>query len=242
MILDRQQNIVDVNAFGAGLLEYQPAELVGSGLAEYVLNAPIHPSGINEIITLEADASLDHSHSRIFGITKSGRHVQLCVKTQHLRNGRTYAVFHDPTEYASGDSLTNALTRDQFFVKLQKMTVTYSLLFIDLNKFKEVNDTLGHITGDMVLKTVSARIRNILRETDLFCRYGGDEFVIVIPGTAAGANAVRKKIEKLVSDDIYTRDGSVTVSCSIGVVRSTEADNVDDLIHIADQRMYTEKL
>ena len=233
VMFDDDLNIVDINTFGAGLLEYLPEELLDTNLNDYILHSKISD---------DSWAVMDeNSHARVFGVTKSGRHINMCIKIKGLSEGMAYGIFHDPTEYSTGDTLTDTLNRDQFFVALNRMQSDYSLLFIDLNKFKAVNDTMGHITGDLVLKTVAKRIKGIIRETDLFCRYGGDEFVIVVDGNHNTSAIVSEKIKALVEEPIHIREHTVEISCSIGVALSNEADSVDELINIADQRMYTEK-
>lgn len=243
MVVNCEHHIVDINPHGAGFFEYEPDEMIGTDLADYVVGNEHHGEQVESYVNGEKNVMQGaYTHGRVFGLTKSGRHVSLSVKIERMNNGFAYATFFDPAEFTSGDTLTNALTRDQFFSEIAKMNEDYSLLFIDLNKFKMVNDTMGHLVGDFVLKTVSKRVLNVLRDTDIFCRYGGDEFIIVIPGKADSAKVVAKKIKKLCKEPIRVREHSVGISCSVGIVLSTEADNIDDLIHLADQRMYEEKV
>ena len=241
MVIDENHLVTHINNYGAELFEFLPEGMIGTNLNDYVMNNPNHAKTALQFVNGEMDLDRSMKHVTTYGKAKSGRLVQLSIKIRHLSNGMAYAVFHDPVVYSTGDSLTNALTRDQFFIELNKIDTEFSLLFIDLNKFKAVNDTHGHIAGDFVLKTAAKRIQNILRSTDLFCRYGGDEFVIVIPGTGSGVDIVKAKIKELIGQPIKTRNETVKISCSIGMVNSTEATSVGGLINIADQRMYKEK-
>lgn len=170
------------------------------------------------------------------GISKSGRRIHLDIKMQDSESG-----YYTLIVFETRDALTDAMTREQFFDALQNLDGKYSLLFIDLNKFKSVNDTLGHLTGDLVLQTVSRRIQGMLRNSDLFCRYGGDEFLVAIPGEPYASSIVRDKIKEEALKPIQAGNNTVNISCSVGLALSTEADNINGLIEIADRRMYEEK-
>ncbi len=218
LIVDHQNRVYDVNIAGAKLLEYAPSEMIGNTLDLYIG----HPK-------------------ETVGFTKSGELKKLQFQFDTFENDYGYVIFHDPVEFASTDLLTNALTKEQFYLAITKLQTDYSLLFIDLDKFKPVNDTHGHVTGDFVLQTIGKRIQNIIRGTDLFCRYGGDEFIIVVAGDLNAAEAVSEKIQNLIKEPIRTREYTINISCSIGIALSVEATNINQLIHIADTRMYREK-
>ncbi|QLA16971.1 GGDEF domain-containing protein [Desulfolutivibrio sulfoxidireducens] len=119
-------------------------------------------------------------------------------------------------------------------------------LFIDLDRFKAINDTLGHEAGDRVLTAVSARLKDAMRRYDIFARLGGDEFVAILPDTdlpeaAALADRIRRAVAGL---DVARATGTptpLTVSASVGIARHQPGEGLDDLIRRADADMYTVK-
>jgi two-component system, cell cycle response regulator len=122
---------------------------------------------------------------------------------------------------------------------------TFAIVLIDLDHFKSINDTRGHLAGDAVLKEVSLRMVNNVRPYDTVGRYGGEEFIVVAPSCGrSGAIALAERIlNSLRSAPIETDGGpvSVTVSCGIAVSSASKPLNAQDLIHLADEALYRAK-
>ena len=119
-----------------------------------------------------------------------------------------------------------------------------SLLMFDVDDFKEINDSLGHTIGDVVLSELCGAVRETLRPPDLFARFGGDEFAIILPHTdLGGACAVAQRILNQVRALTIPTDeeGSVQCSISLGVADYAGGDGATDLIRRADERLYDSK-
>ncbi|MBU1341035.1 MAG: sensor domain-containing diguanylate cyclase [Proteobacteria bacterium] len=129
------------------------------------------------------------------------------------------------------------------FSEMKAYDIPFGVLFFDIDNFKKINDAYGHNTGDMVLKMVSKTILNILRSLDAICRWGGDEFVVIIPNVDLNtlkiiAEKIRMFIEKTW---LKTKDAILRITISIGGTMALEADSIDALIQKADSLMYDSK-
>jgi len=134
---------------------------------------------------------------------------------------------------------------DQVLASARRRGTKVSVLFIDLDKFKQVNDERGHDAGDSLLKQVANRMRTALRESDTAARVGGDEFVVLLPdsGKLEDAVNVAQKIREQMERPFAMEDGSVLeISCSIGVAMyPDQADEARDLLRFGDEAMYLAK-
>lgn len=121
-----------------------------------------------------------------------------------------------------------------------------SLLMLDVDTFKEVNDTYGHLVGDQVLAAIGRRLEDIVRMTDIKCRYGGDEFLILLPDTPAiGGRQVAESVRQVLSTiRVPTGDGTesrpISVSVGVATLRSDDRD-ITTVIARADQALYEAK-
>ncbi|NJN75678.1 MAG: diguanylate cyclase [Synechococcaceae cyanobacterium RL_1_2] len=152
---------------------------------------------------------------------------------------------------ANHDPLTGLANRKLFYESLasaiewadnNKQLV--GLLYLDLDGFKPVNDNLGHDMGDLLLQAVSQRIKNCLRNSDIVCRLGGDEFTVILHGIKASdhGEVVADKIQKTISQEFMIKDHSIFISTSIGIsVYPQDALTQDELIKLADSAMYVAK-
>jgi diguanylate cyclase (GGDEF)-like protein/PAS domain S-box-containing protein len=119
-----------------------------------------------------------------------------------------------------------------------------AVLFIDVDRFKLVNDTYGHVSGDQVLQQVARRLRHCLREVDTVSRLGGDAFTAVIPGVRKpeDADAIARKIHQVVGEPIMLVDAELTMSCSVGVALYPDQGlSEDELLRHSDLAMYRVK-
>lgn len=155
-------------------------------------------------------------------------------------------------ELASNDPLTGLNNRrmfmslaDSHLACAQRSGKHYALAFLDLDRFKAINDSLGHPIGDLLLQGVSERLKQHLRQSDVIARLGGDEFVILITGAENEGNLgeVVHKLVEAISKPFPNLDGhTVTVTPSIGVALfPRDAQDLDALIRHADQAMYQSK-
>lgn len=155
-------------------------------------------------------------------------------------------------QLATRDALTGLSNRRVFQQLLEtelgrsnRFKHDLSLLMIDIDHFKQVNDKYGHQAGDMVLKEMSQRLNKTVRNVDHVCRYGGEEIAIVLPETdAENAFQLAHKIRHVVSAYKFNigGDGMIPVTISIGVATCpTDAENDDNLISAADSALYTAK-
>jgi len=119
----------------------------------------------------------------------------------------------------------------------------FAVLFLDLDRFKNINDSMGHAFGDRVLVEVANRIKTCLRDVDTLCRLGGDEFVVFLQEAAAhGAEAGAQRVLQALARPFQIDDMRFSVGCSIGVALYPEdGSTLDDLIQFADTAMYRAK-
>lgn len=154
-------------------------------------------------------------------------------------------------EHANYDALTRLPNRRLFHDRLEqaiKMTDradnVLALFFIDLDRFKEVNDTLGHQMGDLLLVQVAERITSEVRASDTVARLGGDEFTVILPNIsdADDARRIAKAILETLARPFLIEQAEIHVSCSIGIALYPQhAQNIDDLIRLSDAAMYRSK-
>ena len=119
----------------------------------------------------------------------------------------------------------------------------FGVIFIDIDKFKLVNDLHGHLVGDQVLIKIVQKLKKGLRETDIVGRWGGDEFVVLIKNV--NTNSIQRvvaKISEVINNSfIQTDKGLLKITCSFGFVLPEKDENMASLIHRADEAMYLVK-
>jgi len=153
--------------------------------------------------------------------------------------------------HAFYDSLTGLANRrllvERLDHALQRSAVdrqTHALIFIDVDRFKSINDSLGHVTGDEFLVAIGSRMKNVVRSRDLLARFGGDEFVALLEDVA-GVDvpvAAARRICAALERPIVLRDGyEVVASVSVGIALSQPGKSADDILHDADVAMYDAK-
>ena len=155
-----------------------------------------------------------------------------------------YQAHHDPMT-----GLPNRILFRQrlskYIEKAKKHQVGFALFFIDLDKFKDINDSLGHAVGDAVLKIIANRLQTIIRkEDDTLARLSGDEFTIIMGNLQEHANAsvLARKLLKTLEEPIKIEDNTLYVSGSIGIALYPEnANDADHLLKYADTAMYIAK-
>ena len=122
---------------------------------------------------------------------------------------------------------------------------TLSLVFIDLDRFKPINDQYGHLRGSRTLREVGFLIRAAVRETDIPARYGGDEFVVVLPQTdGESAVVLAEKLRRVIEDHTFLQEEGINARLGVSLGVATypiEASTKEALIRLADQRMYEDK-
>jgi diguanylate cyclase (GGDEF)-like protein len=157
---------------------------------------------------------------------------------------------HRLEQMATTDKLTGAANRHIFHAIFNHVAATtrrrrepVALMCIDIDDFKEVNDTYGHQTGDNVLRQFADIVRNNIRETDTFCRWGGDEFLVLMGNcTIDSAGQVAEKIRAAIAGHAFRfADGEHHLSVSIGIAQHQHGDQMEILVKRADAALYESK-
>lgn len=151
---------------------------------------------------------------------------------------------------ASHDPLTKIYNRKAFFEISEEIyelakreNSDLSVLILDIDHFKKINDTYGHLTGDEVLKFVSNNISSLLRKSDIFGRYGGEEFILLLPNTTvADAEKIAQKINRYIYNNPYVeKTHNIKLSISIGAAVKKEENNLIEIVKKADNALYKAK-
>ncbi len=182
-------------------------------------------------------------------------YLQALIKANHQNAQLINQLEHEhqqAVDAASRDPLTNLYNR-RLFIELAQKQLLYSkrknlhcsVLFLDLDRFKEINDTFGHHIGDLLLKKVADRLRDTLREADIIARYGGDEFVILLDGISQDDHTfqITEKLVHTLSRPYDNLDGlTIHTTPSIGVALYPQhAEDIQTLLLQADVAMYWSK-
>ena len=258
-ITDQELKIVTTNPSFERLTSFSEAEMAGLTPLEFFSeqsNQPLVRQALNDV------QELGFWEGELWNRRKNG-HAYLCmislvrVQDEHGRTINYIGFFKDRTEshaakqkieeLAFSDVLTGLPNRlllaerlRQSIIFASRQNSKFALLFLDLDHFKQINDSLGHPFGDRVLIEVTERLKKCLRHVDTAARLGGDEFVLLLhEADAAGAEiCARRVLEELRAP--FNLDGmNFTVTCSIGIaLYPDDGTGMDDLIKNADSAMY----
>ncbi|MBS0353121.1 MAG: diguanylate cyclase [Proteobacteria bacterium] len=263
VVTDAENRIIAVNPAFTVLTGYTQAEVVGKRPS--VLASGIHDEAFYTSLWqhLERDGRWE---GEISNRRKDGRlyisWLRINVVPERLGHGKRYVgLFSDVTDrkreadavwrQANFDPLTGLANRKRLEDRLQQAIArahrnqtSVAVLFIDLDRFKPINDEYGHAAGDELLRQVARRLENCLRDEDTVARLGGDEFIAVLPDLQITdiPGRVAEKIVSVLNEPHRLGTHVVDVSCSIGLsLFPTDGDTPDKLIAAADAAMYSAK-
>lgn len=167
---------------------------------------------------------------------------EMATSLQRQTAAVAHQATHDLLTHLPNRTLLNGHLEQAIRVARREGT-SVALLLLDINLFKEINDTLSHRNGDLLLQEVGPRLRRVLRESDLVARLGGDEFAVLLPGTdSAQAAVVAQKILDVFQEPFALGEFSVMVGAGIGIaVYPVHGESADQIMQRADVAMYVAK-
>ena len=263
MITDADKRIVSVNPAFSRITGYLQDELIAKDRDLFRSNR--HEAEHYMMIRDELQR-VGYWQGELWSRRRDGEIFPAWVSIGVVRNAakavtNTFFIISDITErkraegamhhLAYYDDLTNLPNRalfrrllDQALLEAQRLKLHGALLFIDLNRFKPINDILGHSTGDKVLHEVADRLRNCLRGADVVARLGGDEFVVALFDTTEREHAamVAQKLVSALEIPLVIDDTELALGAAIGIsVYPDDATDADTLLRLADIAMYRAK-
>lgn len=212
-------------------------------------------AGADDFISKPFDAV--ELRSRVRTIIRLNRYRKLRERDNQLTLMRSELAKLENTskqlrQLAMFDDLTNLDNRRGFFIKspeefnrAKTHQTDLSVLMIDVDIFKGINDTFGHEAGDYILKDLTIKLKSNLRATDIAGRLGGDEFVVLLPHTPlSSALILAERLRKSMESELFQYDGNTfTATISIGAAALTPwMENINDLLHCADKALYQAKM
>ncbi|OGS97851.1 MAG: hypothetical protein A3F73_02130 [Gallionellales bacterium RIFCSPLOWO2_12_FULL_59_22] len=263
MVTDADARIACINPAFTEITGYRPEEVIGK--PPKILSSGQHDEPFYQAMW-HAINTIGHWQGEIWNRRKSGEIYAewLSINSIFGESGaihRIVAIFSDITrkkeaekviwQQAHLDALTELPNRRLFFDRLQQAIkktnrtgMPLALLFIDLDRFKEVNDILGHATGDALLKEAAIRLSGCVRDTDTVARLGGDEFTVIMEeiDNSDSVERVANNIKQKLSAPFALSGETVHISASTGIVLyPADAATAEDLLINADRAMYLAK-
>jgi len=264
--IDRECRLRVANAAAGEILRLGPgATTSGTALPDSLGTSSLLDRAAAETIHTASVATAADGRPRTVSLTVGTPQRQLAVEVCHLPDGTSLLRIDDVTErcnaealafrQAQNDPLTGLPGRQLFFDHLAQRlaclaggsatggTSALAILMIDLDRFKSVNDTLGHPVGDEVLRLVARRMRTTIRDSDMLTRFGGDEFGLLIEGRdAEQAAAIGRRLLEIVGRPYLACGHLVNVGASIGIACAPDhTSDAATLLRYADLALYSVK-
>jgi diguanylate cyclase (GGDEF)-like protein/PAS domain S-box-containing protein len=264
-LVDQHGNILQVNQAVCRLFDYNETELVGSAFRA-LLPAEDVAQLLMDIAAVQS-GSKNVAQRELHGINKSGDILNVAFNVSYFRKASTYPadvivqiqdisdrkkIEESLLHIAYHDALTGLPNRVYFRAQLAKAiarlkrnpSAQFAVMFLDFDRFKSVNDSLGHSAGDQLLIAFSKRIQAALRPADMVARLGGDEFAVLVEDMQSNNSALElaKRLQEMFLEPFRTNDTDITSSASIGICYSAARhETPDDVIRDADLAMYKAK-
>ncbi|MET7456754.1 aminotransferase class I/II-fold pyridoxal phosphate-dependent enzyme [Streptomyces sp. NPDC005574] len=236
-------------------------ELTGTALRDLV--DPQDRDRVHRTLTVLLSAGHKEAHDHWWVVRDTGR-IEVEVRCRDLRQDRTVGglvvtlrdvteqrqLEHELTQRAFHDPLTGLPNRtlllertERALLRGRRESSLTCLLFIDLDDFKVVNDTLGHSVGDQLLGAVSERLTGALRRSDTAARLGGDEFAVLMEDARQPLDAelLAAQVIQTLSHPFQLSEGSVSVCASVGVATARDSTDAEELLALADLALYAAK-
>lgn len=268
--VDKDRKITYWNTGAERITGFKAEEVIGHHCHDNILNhvddhdkqlclsgCPLH-STLNDGEVREAGVYLHH---------KDGHRVSVAVRTVPIydngeiigavevfvdddRQAEMHKTINELKEYALHDQLTELPNRryaDSFlqnrFKEFKELKISFAVAVMDIDNFKSVNDTYGHDVGDKVLRMVGKTLVSAFRKTDMVGRWGGEEFVVILPGISNdNLPGVLEKARALVERSSLRREGAaLSVTVSIGATLAEKNDDLESILKRADRALYLSK-
>ncbi|MDQ7830219.1 MAG: EAL domain-containing protein [Desulfovibrionaceae bacterium] len=263
ILIDSNRNVLDANKGFEELFGYRAADMKGFGMRSFIVPEELlaecenFRAAILSGSTVQRETLRRHRDGRLIPVSMIG----FPVKSGEAAGGVVY-IYQDISErrafeeqithQAFHDSLTQLPNRSLFAERLQRALARsrrrsdyqYAVLMIDLDKFKAVNDSMGHAAGDMLLVEIAARLKSCMRSVDTVARLGGDEFAVILEEFKIKREVltVAERIQETLRRPCTICGNEVYPGASIGIVlRTKEYDSAEDVLRDADIAMYRAK-
>jgi diguanylate cyclase (GGDEF)-like protein/PAS domain S-box-containing protein len=252
----QEDKIVYANQVFLRMLKYQEEEVIGKSVLAFVYPKDlkrakriIERGTVGRRKPLEAILKLTTKTGKVKWFKLVG-HPVICRNKEHLlitlmditmEKKRERRLFY----LATTDMLTKLLNRhagmkilENLLYQAQRYGISFSLLMLDIDNFKKINDVLGHLAGDLALRKIAKAIKKGIRKSDIAIRWGGEEFLLLLPHTADPL-PIGEKIRKLIN--AISIDGYGPLSVSVGATTYREGDTIDSMVQRADSALYSAK-
>jgi diguanylate cyclase (GGDEF)-like protein len=261
LVLDRAGKVVSFNQKFVQIWNILEPEVTAN--EEKFLEIVLEQLSEADAVTFELSIARDNIKKHNILTLKNGKIIEYYLRPQQLMGeivGKIWS-FRDLTQekqkeaiaqhQALHDALTNLPNRilfNQKFAAALNAAANHSkfiaVMFLDLDRFKEVNDTLGHLIGDLLLQNVVQRLMGCLRKTDVLARWGGDEFVLFLPGIRRREDAsdIARRLVESLQPEFCLQGHCVEVTASIGIaIYPDDGADSNTLLHNADVALYQAK-
>ena len=259
-IIDSNDKLVLYNMRAAEYLGIADDINVGASLNELVgiqeKDGKVDPGSL---LMQQLDASRENK-PQFFEREIEGDRI-LSVRANPIPGGGVITLYTDITErkaferrligMATRDELTRLINRREFFTlahheeeRAKREGHIVSVMMVDADYFKKINDTYGHAAGDDVLRNLADNCRSIFRKTDVVGRYGGEEFSVILPGAQVDmAKVIAERLRKAVEESVVKSDkGDITYTVSIGIASDIGREvKIEEILDRADRALYTAK-